>query len=123
MVTPKEVFVDATHVKACANNKKVTTEIVKEEALFYEGQLEKEINFDRSKHGKKPLKNKKSNDDNNNNGDTKSGGNFKEEKCSTSDPESGWFHKGEHKQLFAYSIETACDKHGWILGYTDFSRD
>ena len=39
-------------------------------------------------------------------------------KCSTSDPDSGWFHKGEHKQVFAYAVETACDKHGWILGYT-----
>ena len=25
------------------------------------------------------------------------------------DPDSGWFHKGEHKQVFAYSVETACD--------------
>lgn len=39
-------------------------------------------------------------------------------KCSTSDPDSGWFRKGEHKQVFAYAVETACDKHGWILGYT-----
>ena len=39
-------------------------------------------------------------------------------KESTSDPESGWFHKGEHKQVFAYSVETACDKNGWVLGYT-----
>lgn len=116
LVKPKEVFVDSTHVKACANNKKVTTEIIKQETLFYEEQLEKEINYDRSKHGKKPLKEKEDDGDNNNNSST--GGNLKEEKCSTSDPESGWFHKGEHKQVFAYSIETACDKHGWILGYT-----
>ena len=27
-------------------------------------------------------------------------------------------HKGEHKQVFAYAVETACDKHGGILGYT-----
>lgn len=33
-------------------------------------------------------------------------------KCSTTDPESGWFHKGEHKHVFAYSVETACDKFG-----------
>ena len=39
----------------------------------------------------------------------------KEIKCSTTDPESGWFHKGEHKNVFAYGIETACDKNGWIL--------
>ena len=36
----------------------------------------------------------------------------KEIKVSTTDPDSGWFHKGKHKQVFAYSIETACDKHG-----------
>ena len=42
----------------------------------------------------------------------------KEIKSSTTDPESGWFRKGEHKHVFAYSIEAACDKHGWILGYT-----
>lgn len=42
----------------------------------------------------------------------------KEQKQSTTDPESGWFHKGEHKEVFAYGIETACDKHGWVLGYT-----
>lgn len=24
----------------------------------------------------------------------------------------------EHKNVFAYAIETACDKNGWILGYT-----
>ena len=43
---------------------------------------------------------------------------MKTQKCSTSDPESGWFRKGEHKHVFAYAVETACDKHGWILGYT-----
>ena len=39
-------------------------------------------------------------------------------KSSTTDPESGWFRKGEHKHVFAYAVETACDKNGWILGYT-----
>src|SRR5699024_12103821 len=36
---------------------------------------------------------------------------------STTDPESGLFHKGNHKEVFAYSIQTSCDKNGWILGY------
>ena len=117
LVNAKEVFVDATHIKACANNKKVTKEIVKEETLFYEEELKKEINIDREKHDKKPLKDKKEEDDNDK-GNGSSGNGFKEEKCSTTDPESGWFHKGEHKQVFAYSVETACDEHGWILGYT-----
>lgn len=115
LVKPKEVFVDATHVKACANNKKVVKKMVQQEALFYEEQLKKEINIDREEHGKKTLKDKENKDDDN---DNNAGGDCKEEKCSTTDPESGWFHKGEHKQVFAYSVETACDKNGWILGYT-----
>ena len=44
---PKEVFIDATHVKACANNKKMQKQFAKEEALFYEELLKKEINEDR----------------------------------------------------------------------------
>ena len=39
----------------------------------------------------------------------------KTKKVSTTDPESGWFHKGEHKQVFAYNAQVACDKHGWAL--------
>lgn len=113
-VDPSEVFVDATHVKACANIHKKESRIAKQEALFYEEQLQKEIDEDRIAHGKKPLK--KKDDDRNNHGN--SGGSEKEIKTSTTDPESGWFHKGEHKQVFAYAIGTACDKNGWILDYT-----
>lgn len=115
LVDPTEVFVDATHVKARANGHKMRKRIAKQEALFYEDMLKKEINKDRAAHGKKPLKDK---DDDN----TPSSGNGsskeKEIKESTTDPDSGWFHKGEHKEVFAYAVETACDKHGWILGYT-----
>ena len=112
LVDPTEVFVDATHVKARANNKKMRKRIAHQEAKFYEEQLKEEINADREAHGKKPLKEK---DD-----DPKGGaaGGEKEIKESTIDPESGWVHKGEHKQVFAYGVETACDKHGWILGYS-----
>lgn len=113
-VKPKEVFVDATHVKACANSKKYTTEMVREEALFYEKQLQEEIASDRAEHNKKPLKDKDDDDETGGNGN----GGLKEEKQSTTDPDSGWFHKGEHKQVFAYSVETACDRNGWILGYS-----
>ncbi len=78
-------------------------------------------------HGKKPLKDKSDDNDKNagssgddNHSSDSSGTNKteKEIKCSTTDPDSGWFRKGEHKHVFAYAIETACDKHGWILGYT-----
>ena len=80
--------------------------IAKEEALFYEELLQKEISKDRQAHGKKPLKDKDKNDKNQ---PPASGGDGKEEKtikCSTTDPESGWFRKGEHKHVFAYAIES-----------------
>ena len=117
LVDPTEVFVDATHVKARANNKKIQKKIAHEEALFYEKMLQEEINTDRKEHGKKELKVKNSDDDDTPNPPSV---NSKERtiKESVTDPESGWFHKGEHKQVFAYAVETACDKHGWILGYT-----
>ena len=38
-------------------------------------------------------------------------------KASTTAPASGCFHKGEHKQFFAYAVQTACDKFGWVLVY------
>lgn len=109
LVDTRDIFIDATHVKACANNHKMQKKIIREEALFYEKTLEEEIRADREAHRKKPLR------DHDDDGSGESGG--KEVRQSTTDPESGWFHKGEHKQVFAYGIETACDKNGWILGY------
>lgn len=122
LVDPTEIFVDATHVKARADSRKMQKRIAKEESLFYEELLKKEINEDRDSHGKKPLK-EKGNDDND---PPPSAGGTKEEKTvkgSTTDPESGWFRKGEHKHVFAYAVETACDKNGWILGYTVSPRN
>ena len=116
LVDPTEVFVDATHVKARANSHKLQIQKAHDEALFYEETLKKEISEDREKHGKKPLKDK--DDDDDSSPPAGGGGEEKEIKVSTSDPESGWFHKGEHKQVFAYAVQTACDKNGWILGYT-----
>lgn len=126
LVDTNQIFVDSTHVKACANSKKMRKRVAHEQTLWYEDELKKEIEQDRLAHGKKPLKDK------NNHQPPTSGGNdsrilenaeeisdgVKTQKSSTSDPESGWFRKGEHKHVFAYAIETACDPHGWIFGYT-----
>ena len=57
-IDPSEVFVDATHVKARANGKKLRKRIAEQEALFYAEMLRKDINTDREEHGKKPLKDK-----------------------------------------------------------------
>ena len=134
LVDPSAIFVDGTHVKAAANSKKAKKIVVaKKAARYYDEQLRKEINLDREKHSKKPLKDetKDSDDDNDENeiddredtndsseADATKSDEVREIKVSTTDPESGWFHKGEHKEVFAYSIESACDRHGWMLGYT-----
>ena len=147
MVDPAVVFVDATHVKARANGKKYYDEIAGEQALWYEKELRNEIQSDRELHGKRPLKDltvvndeddtPNENDDDeippssptegltkgnpNKNTSKKKAARRKQEKHikkSTSDPESGWFRKGEHKHVFAYSVETACEQNGVILGYS-----
>ena len=126
LINTDEIFVDATHVKACANSKKMRKRVAHEQALWYEDELQKEINEDRQAHGKKPLKdkNKKNpptpptsgNDQHNELEEIPD--DIKTKKSSITDPESGWFRKGEHKHVFAYAVETACDEHGWVLGYS-----
>jgi len=100
-------FIDASHVKANANKKKSANKLVKIEAKHYHAELMAEIEADRAAHGKKPLKDK----DDDDSPPTKS------VKMSTTDPECGLFHKGEHKVEFAYTVHTACDKHNFILGF------
>ncbi|MEG2687299.1 MAG: IS1182 family transposase, partial [Christensenellaceae bacterium] len=104
-VDAKAAFIDSTHVKASANNKKSTNKTVKVEVKNYQKELNEEIASDRAAHGKKPLK-----DDNDDEPPTK---NIKQ---STTDPESGLFHKGEHKVVFAYTLHTACDLNNFVLG-------
>lgn len=106
-VDASAIFIDATHIKASANNKKHTNELVKIEAKHYQKELSDEINKDRETHEKKPLKD---NNDEDNNPPVK---NIKQ---STTDPECGLFHKGEHKVEFAYTAHVACDKHNFVLG-------
>lgn len=105
LIDPSEIFVDGTHIKAAANNHKYRKEMVVQQAKFMSDQLEFEIDCDRKKHAKKLLKPAIKSE-------------AKEKKISTTDPESGWFHKGDHKEVFAYTAQVACDKHGWVLAYS-----
>lgn len=97
------IFVDATHVKACANKKKNHKELVKISASEYTKNLNIEVNKERLSEGKKPVE-------------------IAEEErmitVSNSDSESGLFHKGEHKEVFAYSVQTACDKNAFVVAYS-----
>ena len=108
-VNPKAVFIDSTHIKASANRNKKMKVQVQVEAQHYHKELMEEINKDREAHGKKPF------DDD---GPGKGGGTgkTKETEKSTTNPECGIFHKGEHEKCFAYTAHTACDRHNFILG-------
>ena len=74
-------------------------------AKIYEEQLLREINEDREEHGKKPFDDSKPPKES-------------DVKESTTDLDSGVFHKGEHKKCFAYTAQTACDKNGYVAGIT-----
>lgn len=104
-IDDENIFIDGTHIKANANNHKYRNELIQQSARCYEEELQKEITNDRALHGKKPLKEKEMEPP------------TKNCKISSTDPESGLFHKGEHKKVFAYSANTACDKNNYILGF------
>ena len=104
-LSPEAVFIDGTHIKANANTKKAVKKAVPTAAKRYEEELMKEINEEREENGKKPFDGPKPPQE-------------KEIKESTTDPESGVFHKGEHKKCFAYAAQTACDKNGYIMDVT-----
>ena len=106
-VNANEIFIDATHIKANANRKKQRKELARKTARVYDEQLREEIDADRLAHGKKPLKDRDDDDD-------MGGGQVVT--ISASDPESGLFHKGEHKVEFAYTAHAACDRHNFVLG-------
>ncbi|HGI1340682.1 TPA: IS1182 family transposase [Streptococcus pyogenes] len=108
LVDSSILFVDATHVKAHANRHKNKKVEIEQSAKYYQEELNKEIDKDRKAHDKKPLKTKEEKKE------------TKKITQSTTDPESGLFHKGEHKEVFAYCVQTACDKNGWLLGYEAF---
>lgn len=105
-LSPEAVFIDATHVKANANLQKKIKQAIPQAAKQYEQQLRDEVNQDRESHGKEPFD------------DPPEGTppQTREVTVSKTDPESGLFHKGEHKKCFAYGVHTACEKHNFILG-------
>lgn len=86
-VKPEVIFIDSTHIKANANRKKQMKVHVPAAVKTYEEQLHKEINEDRDDHGKKPLKDKEEKKE------------TVEKTVSTTDLESGLFHKGEHQKM------------------------
>lgn len=111
------VFGDSTHQKANANKRKSFKEEVELIQKKYEKDLLEEINEERISAGKKLIESivKKEYMFDEETGEEIEITKTKTIKKSTTDPESGCFHKGEKEQCFAYSHQTFCDKHGFVL--------
>lgn len=111
------VFGDSTHQKASANKRKANDKEVEITRKVYEEELLNEINEDRAKHNKKELKEvgKTELDFDAEGQEIEVKGETKHIKESTTDPESGLYHKGEHEKCFAYSHQTFCDKNNFVL--------
>ena len=109
MVDSSMVFIDGTHIKASANKKKYQKEQVAKAARVYAKRLREEVNEEREKSEKPPVEEE---EDDNGHPD----GGTTEQAVSTTDPECGMYHKGEHEKQFAYEAHTVCDRHGMVLG-------
>ncbi len=121
-LSPEAVFIDGTHIKASANIHNKIKKAVPEAAVRYQEELIAEVNADREAHGKPPFDDNdaeppkpKKRRDNTSKEKLKRRKKQREVACSTTDPDSGMFRKGEHKRCFAYEAHTACDKNGFVL--------
>ena len=94
-IDDENIFIDGTHIKANANTHKYKNQVIEESAKVYEEALQTEITKDRENHGKKPLKEKNTTEE------VK-----KNIKISTTDPESGLFHKGEHPNVKGIVVDS-----------------
>ena len=101
----KTLYTDSTHMKANANNKKFTRELVQKNTQDYFDEIEQAVNEDRIAHGKKPLPSKVDSGDEP----------MKEIKVSTTDPDSGYMARTNKPEGFHYLDHRTCDgKHNII---------
>ena len=99
-VKEETIFVDSTHIKAYANKRNVHNEYVNVDFNKYVTALHDEINKERIAENHEPI----------------DFGETKKVAVSDVDPEAGMFHKGEKEKQMAYSVQTAVDEHGWVIG-------
>lgn len=90
MVGGRVLFTDSTHLKANANKRKFIKQEVEASTKSYIDELDKAVEEDREKHGKKPLKKKETEVEK------------REIKISTTDPESGYMYRDQKPEGFFY---------------------
>ena len=100
-IYPGHIYMDSTHIKANANKKKVTKQMVEETRKNYQEELNREIDEECERLGFRKPKEIQLGE--------------KEIKKSETDSEAGIFLKGEHELQIAYLAQTVCDINGFIL--------
>lgn len=101
LINTKQIYIDGTHVKASANKKKfVEVEVEKDPHTFEDIILER-INQTRINDGLEPVNELKRE--------------TVKRKVSTTDPECGYFAKGEKEKQMAYVAQVVCDENGYAL--------
>lgn len=117
MLNMKTIYGDGTHQKASANKNKYEDKEVEIEAKNYDEELLKEINEERAKLNKKPFKNieKVEKEYDEKTGEEIEVKKKKNIKSSTTDPDSGYYHKGEHEKCFACTHQAFSDGNGFVL--------
>lgn len=88
MLDPSAIFIDGTHIKASANKKKFQKKQVAKVAKVYTDQLRREVNAEREKLGKKPIKDDDEQDPSQGGGGSQE---ITEKTVSTTDPDCGMF--------------------------------
>ena len=101
LINTKQIYIDGTHIKASANKKKfIEVEMEKDPHAFEDIILER-LNQTRINDGLEAVTELKR--------DTV------KRKISTTDPECGYFVKGEKEKQMAYVAQVVCDENGYAL--------
>lgn len=97
------LYTDSTHLKASANKRKAVNKEVTASTSAYISELDKAVEADRAAHGKKPLK------------EAKPVTEVKNQKVSTTDPDSGFMtREGKPQGFFYLDHRTVDGRHGII---------
>jgi transposase len=101
LINTKQIYIDGTHIKASANKKSFTKVEMEKEPHAFEDIILEKINQTRINDGLSEV--------------TELKRKTVTRKISTTDPECGYFVKGEKEKQMAYVAQVVCDEYGYAL--------
>lgn len=101
LINTQQIYIDGTHIKASANKKKFKEVETEKNPHAFEDIIIERLNQTRINDGLEPVTELKR--------DTV------KRKISTTDPDCGYFAKGEKEKQMAYVAQVVCDENGYAL--------